>query len=100
MFSWVLSAMALSSFYLYQRLIIKSLSATATESVSANPVTVVIAIPVENGMPLVNSTFAPEVGGITIEKNTEAPAVGAAAVLWKTSLRAAAFELYMNQPPN
>lgn len=72
---------------------IKSFAATAAESLSANPVTVVIAIPVENGMPCDKKTFAPLVAGIISEKYTLAPAVGVPAVLWNTNFRAAALEL-------
>ena len=71
----------------------KSFNATAVASALAIPVTVVIAMPVLNVIPFVNSTFAPADGGIIRENNTDAPAVGAPAVLWNATLRAAAFEL-------
>ena len=57
-------------------LIVKSLSATAVLSESANPVTVVIAIPVEKLIPSGNDTFAAPKPGIISEKNTPDPAVG------------------------
>ena len=55
---------------------IRSLAETALLSLSANPVTVVIAMPEENAIPISPKTFAADVAGMTIEKNTDAPAVG------------------------
>jgi hypothetical protein len=46
----------------------KSFNATATVSVSAIPVVVDIAIPVEKLIPAGYDTFAPDKGGITTEK--------------------------------
>lgn len=60
---------------------IKSPAATAVASLSAVPVVVVIPMPDENASPCANSTFAPEPAGITNEKKTDAPAVGADAEL-------------------
>lgn len=72
---------------------IKSPLATATASVSAVPVVVVIPMPEEKATPFANSTFAADPAGITKEKNTLDPAVGVPDVLWKATFRAAAFAL-------
>ena len=60
---------------------IKSFKATPVASESANPVVVVIAIPVEKFIPAGNGALAPDKGGITVLKYTAAPAVGVPALL-------------------
>lgn len=62
-------------------LIIKSLAATPVASESANPVTVVIAIPVVKFIPSGNETLAADNGGITKAITTPVPAVGVVAIL-------------------
>ena len=57
---------------------IRSFAATATESVSANPVVVVIAIPEVKARPAGNGEFAADRAGITKEnlRPVKEPAVG------------------------
>ena len=74
-------------------LIIKSFAATPVASESANPVTVVIEIPVVNVIPSGNDTFAADNGGITKEYTTPEPAVGVVAILWNAIFLAEPFEL-------
>lgn len=62
-------------------LITKSFNATAAVSESANPVVVVIAIPVVNVIPSGSETLAADKGGITKEYTTPEPAVGVVAIL-------------------
>ena len=59
---------------------VKSFNATAVVPLSATSVTVVIAIPVANAIPIGFRTFAAEEPGILIVKKIDAPAVGAEAV--------------------
>jgi len=61
-------------------LITKSFKETAVELESANPVTVVIAIPVVNVIPSGNETLAADNGGITKDITTPVPAVGVVAI--------------------
>lgn len=79
-------------------LIIKSFTATAVASESANPVVVVIEIPVVNVIPSGNETLAADNGGITKDITTPVPAVGVVAILWKFSFLDEPLELYMYQP--
>ena len=62
-------------------LITKSFVATPVASESANPVTVVIEIPVVNVIPSGSETLAADKGGITKEYTTPEPAVGVVAIL-------------------
>ena len=79
-------------------LIIKSFAATPVASESANPVTVVIEIPVVNVIPSGNDTFAADNGGITKAITTPEPAVGVVAILWNATFLAEPLELYMYHP--
>ena len=62
-------------------LITKSLVPTGEASESANPVTVVIEMPVVNVIPSGNETLAADKGGITKAITTPVPAVGVVAIL-------------------
>ena len=62
-------------------LITKSLAATPVASLSANPVTVVIEIPVVKFIPSGNEILAADNGGITKAIITPVPAVGVVAIL-------------------
>ena len=74
-------------------LIIKSFAATPVASESANPVVVVIEIPIVKFIPSGNDTFAADNGGITKEYTTPEPAVGVVAILWNAIFLAVPFEL-------